>query len=117
LLNVKVHAANVHDTIFGPEVFEKAVTKFPTIKGGSGDEAYRGTAKNYVKNVLKKTFDIPKKEIPWKISPKRWIVERTLAWMGGSRRLAKDYETTVNSQENMVWISASSLALRSLKFS
>lgn len=38
--------------------------------------------------------------------PKRWVVERTFAWLGRSRRLAKDYERRTDSSECMVRISA-----------
>jgi len=117
LLNVKVHAANIHDTTFGGEIAGQTLMKFPKIDGFSADEGYRKTTENYVKNILRKKFDISKKENPWKILPKRWNVERTFAWLGNSRRLAKDYEISTHSQENMVMLSFSALALRSLKFS
>ena len=38
----------------------------------------------------------------WQIIPKRWIVERSFAWLGWPRRLAKDFEVTLNSAENFV---------------
>lgn len=41
----------------------------------------------------------------FKVLPKRWIVERSFAWMGWSRRLSKDYELKPSSSEAMIWIS------------
>jgi len=38
----------------------------------------------------------------FKVLPKRWIVERSFAWLNHSRRLSKDYETLPASSE--VWI-------------
>ena len=38
------------------------------------------------------------------ILPERWIVERTFAWLGNYRRLSKDYEKLLISEENMVRI-------------
>jgi putative transposase len=38
--------------------------------------------------------------------PKRWVVERTFAWLGRSRRLSKDYERTIASSESMVRVSS-----------
>ena len=35
----------------------------------------------------------------FEILPKRWVVERTIAWFGNSRRLSKDYEITIESEE------------------
>ncbi|MGN0707979.1 MAG: transposase, partial [Faecalibacterium sp.] len=42
----------------------------------------------------------------WTILPKRWIVERTFAWINHSRRLSKDYEITVKSAQAMCMIAA-----------
>ena len=67
LLNVKVHAANIHDTTFGGEIAGQTLMKFPKIDGFSADEGYRKTTENYVKNILRKKFDISKKENPWKM--------------------------------------------------
>ena len=39
------------------------------------------------------------------VSPKRWIVERTLAWFGNSRRLSKDYEFKTHYAEAVAMIS------------
>lgn len=46
--------------------------------------------------------------------PKRWVVERTFAWLGTHRRLSKDYERTVASSEAMVYIANIRIALRRL---
>jgi hypothetical protein len=37
LLHVKFHAANIHDTVSGCEVFEKALRKYPILKGACAD--------------------------------------------------------------------------------
>jgi len=42
LLVVKVHAANIHDTMSGCHVYQAAKNKYPSIKGGYADESYRG---------------------------------------------------------------------------
>jgi putative transposase len=43
--------------------------------------------------------------------PKRWIVERTFAWLGNYRRLSKDYEILTKSAENMVRIAMIQITL------
>ena len=48
LLVVKVHAANIHDTISGCHVYQAAKNKYPSIKGGCADEGYRGTFVEFV---------------------------------------------------------------------
>lgn len=46
--------------------------------------------------------------------PKRWVAERTFAWLGRSRRLSKDYERRIDSSETMVRLSAIHLMLKRL---
>jgi len=56
-----------------------------------------------VQKVLKKTVEISARITPgWAILAKRWVVERTFAWLNHFRRLAKDYEIGVQSAENNV---------------
>ena len=46
---------------------------------------------------------------------RRWVVERTFAWLGRSRRNSKDYERTTSSSEAMVQVSMIHLMLNRLK--
>ena len=113
LLHVKVHAANIHDTVSGCHVFEEALMKYPTLKGVCADAGYRKTMKEFVENILKKVVEISARITPgWAILAKRWIIERTFAWLGHFRRLSKDYEITVGSAETNVMIAHSILLLR-----
>jgi len=48
------------------------------------------------------------------VIPKRWIVERTFAWLGNYRRLSKDYEISTDSVEAMVIIANLHTMFRSL---
>ena len=115
LLYIKVHAANIHDTVGGCMVFQEALKKYPTLKGVCADAGYRKTMEEYVQNTLKKTIEISARITPgWAILAKRWVVERTLAWLGHFRRLSKDYEISIRVEENNVMIAHSMLLLRRL---
>ena len=71
------------------------------------DAGYRKTFEQDVKETLGLEVDISARIKPeWTILPKRWIVERTLAWINYSRRLSKDYEITVESAQAMCMIAA-----------
>jgi putative transposase len=48
------------------------------------------------------------------VQPRRWVVERSLAWLSRNRRLAKDYERTVQTSETLIELAATRLALRRL---
>lgn len=103
LLAIMVHAANIHDTKGGCEVLRKASNKHPEIKAFSADFGYRKTALEFVEKVLGLELHISQKiKDVFAILPKRWIVERTFAWLGNYRRLSKDYEKLILSAENMV---------------
>jgi putative transposase len=45
------------------------------------------------------------------VLPKRWIVERTCAWLGGCRRLAKDCEIVTATAENLIRIAMLKITL------
>ena len=106
LLSVRVHAANIHDTISGINPARKAYKKYPSIERFCGDEGYRKTFVNDILKELGLSVDISKRiKAEFEIIAKRWVVERTFAWMCHSRRLAKDYEIGTIYAENMVCIS------------
>ena len=48
------------------------------------------------------------------VLPRRWVVERTFAWLGRNRRLAKDVETTVASAVTMAYLASLQLLIRRL---
>ena len=48
------------------------------------------------------------------VLPRRWVVERTFAWFGRNRRLAKDFETTIASAVTMVHLASLQLLVRRL---
>ena len=106
LLHIKVHAANIHDTKSACDVLHHVYDKIPTLKGFSADAGYCGATVDYVQKTLKLIIEISKKiKDGWAILAKRWIVERTFAWLGNFRRLSKDYEIHMHSQENFIRIS------------
>jgi transposase len=115
LLHVKVHAANIHDTVSGCPVFEEALQKYPTLKGVCADAGYRKTMEEFVGGVLKKTIEISARIAPgWAVLAKRWVVERTFAWLNHFRRLSKDYEIALKSAENLIMIAHSMILLSRL---
>lgn len=105
LLHIKVHAANIHDTIAGPSVLDRAKEKFPSIRGFSADEGYRGTTVEHVEKKMQLIMEISKKiKDGWAILAKRWVVERTLSWINNCRRLSKDFEILTCASENFIRI-------------
>jgi putative transposase len=54
------------------------------------------------------------KATEFKPQPKRWVVERSFAWLGDFRRLAKDHERTIESSETMVYLAFIALMIKFL---
>lgn len=50
------------------------------------------------------------------VQPRRWVVERTFAWMMRYRRLVRDYEQRIDVSENMIYLAMGSLLLYRLHF-
>jgi putative transposase len=48
------------------------------------------------------------------VLPRRWVVERTLSWLGQSRRLSKDYEKLCETGETLIYIVMARLMARRL---
>jgi len=116
LLVVKVHAANIHDTMSGCHVYQAAKMKYPSIEGVCVDAGYKGTFVDFVTIKYGDKVDVSEKIKPkqWEILPKRWCVERTFAWENNSRRLSKVYEILASTEENMFMISHLHMLLKRL---
>ena len=71
------------------------------------DGGYRGQLIQWVKNSLGWTLEIVKKlegQVGFQVLPKRWIIERTFAWLTRNRRLARDYERLPETSEAFIYV-------------
>jgi transposase len=95
LLSVVVHSAGVQDRDGAREVLRQARRRFPFIAVIFADAGYQGAKmKRAVAATGTWKLSIVKRNDPHRfvVLPKRWIVERTLAWISRNRRLARDFE-------------------------
>lgn len=90
ILKCEVHSASIQDRDGAALVFDKLTQRFPFIEKICGDSGYQGPR---VQNASPREMEIIKRNQPgFVVLPKRWIVERTFAWLGINRRMAKDFE-------------------------
>lgn len=82
------------------------------------DGGYRGDdLKNYVKRLWGWIWQVvlrTDKEKGFKILPRRWVVERTFAWVLNARRLSKDYEKNRRNSQSMVYLAMLPVLIRRL---
>jgi putative transposase len=115
LLAVEVHSASLSDREKGLSIVKQAKQKHPTIKKAFADGGYSGALIETMEKELNCELEIVKKwERKFRVLPKRWIVERTFAWLANDRRNSKDYEFTPLSSETMAQLSFIKTALNKL---
>ena len=82
------------------------------------DGGYAGQLVGWVRERCGWELEIvekPKDRRGFEVLPKRWVVERTFAWLGKCRRLGKDYEHSVASSEALIRLAMAGLMLRRLR--
>ena len=90
--------------------------RFDTIVKVFVDGGYTSTPIDWAKQMFGYQVEVVKRSEQhlFKVLPKRWIVERSLAWLNWSRRLSKDYELRHTSAEAMIYVAFAHLLLRRL---
>jgi transposase len=118
LLNVVIHAADVQDRDGARLVLNQRTRRlFPFIERIFADAGYQGS--QLAAAVAKTgtwTLEIVKRNELHRfvVLPKRWIVERTLAWISRNRRLARDFERYARTVAAFIRLAMIRLMLRRL---
>ena len=111
-----VHAANIQDRDGAKLVLSKMVGRFPRLKVIWADGAYAGklvawATGGWLLTVVRWRPD----SHSFEVLPRRWVVERTLAWLSRCRRLSKDYEALPETSEAWVYVAMIHLMLKRLQ--
>lgn len=118
VLTVLVHEANVQDCHGAKPTLQKLSQETRnSLKKIWADGGYRGELVNWVQEKLDIILEITLRDPNQKgfqVLPKRWVVERTFAWLGRYRRLSKDYEHCTLSSEGVIYIASIHSMLRRL---
>jgi putative transposase len=121
LVAVAVTTAKLDDGAAAPQVLAKLpASKFPRLRKLWGDQKYRNHALAAWMAVEGVSYEIEVKEKPagqkgFVLLKRRWVVERTFAWLGRYRRNSKDYERSTASSEAAIKVSAIHMILRRLR--
>ena len=119
LLHAVVHPANIQDRDGGALVLSTLFGAFPFLEKLFADGGYQGPQ---FRRALAKAMPQIKTEIikrsdkaqGFEVLPRRWVVERTFAWLGRCRRLAKDWENLTRSALAYIRLASIRLMLRKL---
>ena len=100
LLMVNLTTADIADSAGAQLILHAIRSRWPWIKPLFADGAYDRTKlmdkaelENFVIEIVRRIDGEP----GFKVLPRRWVVERTFAWLGRCRRLAKDFEASIES--------------------
>jgi len=117
MLGIVVHPASVQDRDGAEALLRQTRRSFPFVEVIFADGGYQGPIMAAVvaktgkwRLEIVKRSDVPRFEV----LPKRWIVERTLAWISHYRRLARDFERHVRTVVAFIYLAMIRLMLRRL---
>jgi transposase len=108
LVGLAVHSAGIQDRDAAPDVLKAVAARYPMLRHIFADGGYAGPKlRDALKTIGRWTVQIVKRSDTaqgFEVLPRRWVVERTLAWPGRCRRLSKDWEKSIASAEAWVLI-------------
>lgn len=110
MLGAITHTADVQDRDGAPDVIAGTKESFPTLAHLFADGGYAGekleTALQTMDGPTIEIVKRPNGATGFVVIARRWVVERTFAWLGRCRRLAKDWEATIASSDAWLLIAS-----------
>ncbi|PRA48168.1 IS5/IS1182 family transposase [Ochrobactrum sp. MYb68] len=108
MVGLVIHSAGIQDRDGAPDVLKTILKRWPWLRHIFADGGYAGPKlKGRLEKVGKFTLEIVKRSDHaegFELLPRGWVVERTFAWLGRCRKLAKDFEKTIASSEAWIYI-------------
>lgn len=105
-----VQPADVQDRIGAEAVLNETHELCPNVTYAWADQSYRGELVEWATKVLGITIEIVERQadqVGFVVLPRRWVVERAIAWLNRCRRLSKDFEH--HAKNSAAWVYWASL--------
>ena len=118
LLLVLVGPADEDDRVGARWILRARDRRWPTLQLIWGDQHYTGEVQDEARSQYGITLEVvrkPGEQRGFVLLPRRWVVERSIAWQGRSRRLSKDYEHGTEYSESWCYIGSIQLLLKRLR--
>jgi putative transposase len=118
LLAVIVHAADVGDREGARWVFAYVAPRWPQLRKTWADQNYTGELATWLRQEYGIELEVVVRaadQVGFTVLPRRWVVERSIAWYGRSRRLSKDYEHLAEYSESWVYLASIQFLLTRLR--
>jgi len=112
-----VHPANVSESAGAKLVLTKAKAAGRRLGKVWIDGGYQAGVVAWARDEFGYTLEVvarPAGSIGFAVLPRRWVVERSFAWIGRYRRLSKEYEALTATSEAMIWAAFGTTMLRRL---
>jgi putative transposase len=130
VIGVAVHEANIADRDGAKLLVEKVGDQLPRMEKVWADRGYNGKIGEWIKERFGWTLEIVKPPRRWVrvpadeepppypagfiVLPRRWVIERTIAWIMRNRRMSRDYEFLSQTTEALIYMAMIRLMLRRL---
>ena len=129
MLDARVHPANIADRDGARPLLTGVHDRHPRLEHLWVDRGYSGTFVSWATTEFGLSIEMVKHPHAWSwyspgddppprpqftVVPRRWVVERTFAWLGRYRRMSKDYEALPDTHRAMIHICMIRLMLRRL---
>lgn len=119
LLAVNLTPADVADSTGAIKVLDALKERWPWVRHLFGDAAYDRRTLMDKAAFLDFTIDVVRRlqgQPGFAVQPRRWVVERTFAWLLRWRRLVRDYEKRLDVSQNMIYLAMGTLLLHRISF-
>src|SRR4029077_7873224 len=108
------HPANIQDRDAAGPLLSVSRRFWPFVQTAFADSAYDAERVATATDVALEIVRKPPDQVGFAVQPRRWVVERFFAWIGRNRRLAKDFEATVDSARAFLYAASVILLVRRL---
>ena len=113
-LVIQAHPADIQDRDGAVPLLKVSRRSFPFVERAFADSAYGAQR---VKDATCIAIEVVRKiadQVGFQVLPRRWVVERFFAWINRNRRLAKDFEATIDSAQTFLYAASVMLLTRRL---